>query len=387
MGQAIYIDTSNMNVLFVKDNVICTALNYSACPDSLVMDMKALGNSFDLYYILWPRIKQEGDVQIPGLNFGNVEFWAIKEELRALITLSESIDGVNNVYFCNYLVNFLLFTRVSNFTTILCYGSRYVKIDTVDKQPVSLKIFDNQIEFYNSVGEDFSCYGDMDLIDVDSIRALHPELEGYKKTVIIPITALIASIKSPFKLSLEDLKKELALYIPEIPKVEEKVVQEPVVEEDVSEVIKTRRRVKIDVVTLFATVVTCAFSLILGYGYQFRDVDKVIDNYTASLGDYESELEYQNSIKDIYNKSFGFSGKMAEVLTYAKSSELEVIVTSVSCFNDRVVIQFSCISNDVKDKYCYYMERKYSLSGVSQYGVINNTDGTKTFEYGLTLLL
>lgn len=391
MGNVLYIDASNLNVLFEVDNKFCLGVNYSSNPERLALDIQALGSNYDVYISILPRFKDTGDVLIPGLNVGMAEFWALKAEIKAIFTAVSHFAGVNNIYLCNALSSFLGCARVDNFQTLMRYGSNYLLIDAHDRLPISARIFKTQREVYEELGEDFSCYGDLDLIDVDAIRAKYPELAKFRRAVLVPIAALIASKDTLCKLSMSDVNAQIARYVPE-EEIIETVEEEPeeIVEEieSAEEIVEQKKpREKIDWVSFGLIAAVCLGVFITGYGVPFTKVDSIVESYAENLGSYQDEIAYQQSIETIYRESYGLSGEVADLLEYAKGSELEVTVSTVSGYNDRVALQFNCTSSDIKDQYVYFLERRYTVAGVNQYGTTNNTDGTITYEYGITLML
>lgn len=390
MNDKLFVDVTNLNVLYMMDGKFVLGANYSSCLDRLLIDAQALGSSFNVYLCLWPRLEGEGDVVIKGLSFGQSQFWALRSEIKALFSVFKAIPGVNTVYLCNALSGFVLHTRVENFQVVLRYGQRLLKIDAQGREPQELQVFSTQRELFETLGEDFSCYGDLDLVDVDDIRAKYPELSKFMRTTLVPLTSLIGCEQTVYKMSMEEAEAQIARYIPDWMAAEEpepEPVEEvpEVVEEPVQEVRKPRERIDWLTAAMIAGICVCMF--IAGYGYQFRGVEHTAQTYMNSVAPYQEEISFQNSIQVIYEQGPDRATVLADILAYAKSSELEVTIASMSGFTDNVVLQFNCNSTEVRDQFAYYLERKYTVAGINQYGSVNNTDGSVTYEYGATLLV
>lgn len=386
MNDKLFIDAANLNVIFMVNGKFCMGSNYSSCPDRLTLDAQALGGSFDVYVSVWPRQPEEGDVVISGLNAGNIKFWALKSEIKTIGVVLDRIPGVNDIYICNALACFMSYARVENFQSVLRHGQRYIMVTAQGRLPQSMTVYKNQREVYESNGDDFTCYGDIDLIDADSIRAQYTELSKWRRTTLVPLTSLIASNSTAYKLAMDDVITQMARYVPE--NVHTEVVEEEVEEEEVVEEVVEERKIKerVDWMSVIMAACICICCFLVGYGYQFRDAAQVAQGYADSLGPYQEEIEFQRSIKDVYDKSVDIGAKFADLLEYSKNSELEVSVSTMNGYADRVVLQFNCTDMNVKDQFVYYLERRYSVSDVNQYGSVNNTDGTITYQYAVTML-
>lgn len=397
MVDALFIDVSNLNALYKVRSKFVLGTSYAGAPERLLMDAQALGGTFDVYLSLYPRVKGEGDVVIDSLSTPGMEFWALKSEIQAIFGLVEKIPGVGNIYLCNGLVAFLTPARVDNFHTVICYGHRYAHVTVKEKLPTEIKLYASQQDFYNAVGDEYSCYGDIDLIDVDNLRAQFPELEKVKRTTVIPLTSLIMAESCQYKALMEIVNQEIEAYVPEKERKarkkksskEAQVVEDPTQLAVQPQPVYVRKRLgeRVDWFSAICAMALCACTLVLGFCYQFRDIDHAVESYLGSESSYNSASDYYKYVQTVYTDSWGMAQKVGEFLNYSKKSELDITVSSLSGYTDRVVLQFNCKSTDVKDQFIYYLERHYTVNSVNQYGVLNNTDGTTTYEYGVTVLV
>lgn len=393
MTECLFIDVSNLNVLMMSAGKFCVGMNYSSCPEKLALDAQALGGSFDVYLSLWPRVAEEADVEIESLRAGNIPFYAIKSEVKAAFGLVERIPGVNNIFLCNALANTVSASRVDNFQTVLCYGNRYMYVDVQGRKPKEVAVYANQHEFIETFGSEYTCYGDLDMVDADALRAQFPELVKWKRSVIIPLAHLILADKTRYHVPMETVRNQMATWVP--PEKRKKAVpKKEVVERPANEptpVYEEERYVhqvrgKVDWISVILCIFICMCSCCLGVAYRFSGLEPQLETYTRNGQVFTADTEYNRTIQQIYTDSFGMAGRVADVLEYAKQSELSVTVSAVDAYNDRIVIQYNCTSVDTQEAFSYYMGSRYTIAGSNQYGSVGNTDGTTTYEYGLTLL-
>lgn len=182
MPNAIFIDTSNLNVLFKVGNRFSLGVNYASAPEKIAIDAQALGTAFDVYLSIWPRQRGECDDCVNALSVGGVPFIVIPEEVDAALKLVEKIPGVGTIYVCNALANFVKQARVANFQSVIPYGRRFALVTVKNSMLEDLRIYDTQDELYAEQGEGFTCYGDLDLIDIDGLKAQYDELTPFDKS-------------------------------------------------------------------------------------------------------------------------------------------------------------------------------------------------------------
>lgn len=390
MNDAIFIDVSNLNVLFKYNGKFVLGTSYLSCPEKLAIDAQSLGNAYDIYLSMWPRPVGEGDVTIPDLAPGRVPFVALGEELQSIISYVEKFPGANNIYLCNALANFIIPSRVGNFSAVIPCGERYAFITVQDKILDSLAFFKNQREFYEVMGEDYSCYGDGDLVDVDSLRAQYPELAAFKKNNIVPLVPLIIAYRSNYKVALDAVKDALYGRVtePEVPAPEPKKeapIPEPEVEVRPEPVAKPRPKMQMDFVSLALGCVACAGMFIGGFGYAWRDVDATITTQSMSVSVAQKAIDPLKKAQAIYDNGYSMAGTAADVLSYAKDTELGVNVSGLDMTAEGIRLSFSCGSSEVKDSYISYLNSKYITDSPHEGQPISNTDGTETLQYTVTV--
>lgn len=391
MSDALFIDASNLNVLYKTGGKFVLGLSYLSCPEKLVIDAQALGNAYDIYVSMWPRPEGEGDRTIPGLSHGRVPFVVLEEELRAVLKYVSSFPGANNIYLCNALANFIIPSRVSNFQAVIPCGSRFALLDVKDKILDRLVMFNTQRDFYEVMGEDFTCYGDTDIVDVDTIRAQYPELAEFKKNVLIPLIPLITSYHSSYSITAAQCMEYLDGPEPEPEKkpVEPEIKKEAPLPEPV-EVPKPKepkkQKVKFDFVAALFAVIFCAAMFVIGLGYSTSDIEAAIRTQTVGASNFQNSAEPYQRIQAIYDNNYGLAGDAVNVLSFAKVNENGVTVSRAEANIDGVRLSFSCASADVKDAFVAYLNTKFVVSKVNEGDSISNTDGTVTQQYSAIIV-
>ena len=398
MSNALFIDASNLNVLYKVNGKFCFGVSYFSCPEKLVTDAQALGSSFDVYVSIWPRQKGEGDIIVRGLSIGGVPFIALRAELEAVLNLVENIPRVNDIYFCNALANFAIPSRVANFQSLLCCGSRYALVTVSDRLLQSLKYFNSQSQFYDEMGTDFSCYGDMDIVDIDTLRAQYPELMHIKKNILVPLVPLIVSYHSAYKVSLSTLKLSLDDYVDVQEKLPPKIAdsnkqKKIVVGTPSTKPTKTRTRIyrkesdNFDALSFLFSIIACVAMFITGIGYSFSKVDATLNRYSSTQSVYVDRTKVYNDLVPIYQSSPELITKATDVLSYAKSSGMDLTVVGCNIYFDRIVIEFNANSAEIKDYYREYLASRFVVYDIYEFESQMNTDGTVTIRYGVTIVL
>ena len=391
MNDALFIDVSNLNVLFKYNGKFVLGISYLGCPEKLAIDAQALGNAYDVYLSMWPRPEGEGDVTIPDLAPGRVPFVALRDELQAIVNYVSKFPGANNIYLCNALANFTIPSRVGNFQSVIPCGHRYAFFEVRDKILDNLFFFASQREFFETMGEDFTCYGDGDIVDVDSLRAQYPELAEYKKNIIVPLVPLIVAYRSNYKVSLDVVRDILDGKIVEPPKpVKEEPKKEAPVPEPEEEAMPrpvkpSKQKMQLDLVSLGLGVVACIGMFIGGVGYSFRDIDATTTTQNLSTSVAQRTTEPLRMAQAIYDNGFNMASDAATLLSYAKSSDLGVSVTSLDAMADGIRLSFSCGSEEVKDSFISYLNANYTTETPHAGQPISNTDGTETLQYTVTV--
>lgn len=430
MSDALFVDVSNLNVMYKVNGKFCLSVNYASCPEKLAMDAQALGSSFDVFLSMWPRPAGEGDITINGLSFGGVPFVALKEEVKAVFALVEKIPGVNTVYLCNALANFIIPSRVNNFKAVLCAGNRYAFVEVKDKMLSSMKMFDSQFDFYEEMGDDFTCHGDSDLIDVDTIKAQYPEFTEFKRNVIIPLTSMIMSYRSAYKMAMEDVKAEITnpaakADSPIKPKPkgsstttaksnsafnqkpersrkdtdfsadfqcdsEEYGATHPSYALAVIPPTVVEQRRRPDVLSILLSAVTCLAVFVTGFGLYFNNGNKVemqLQSFSIMEKYYVEDTEYYKTVASIYDNGPDLAGKIMQLLSLAKSCTDGVVVSFIDVSTTKILLHYTCSTVEQSDRFTAAIADKYIILSKNEVSVMANPDGTSTREYSLEVVL
>ena len=392
MSNAIFIDVGNLNVLFKVNGKFCLGLSYLNCPEKLLTDAQSLGASFDVYLSMWPRVVGEGDTIINGLSIGGVPFVVLKDEVYEAFLFASRIPGVNDIYLCNALANFVLPARVKNFQSVVCYGQRFALIDVKDSMPEKLQVFDNPNAFYEKMGDDFSCYGDVDIVDVDIIRAQYPELSEFKKNVLVPLTPLIVSYRSAYKevreLVFEELQNVESQPEPVVEEPKEEAPMPELAAEEVEAVARVQAaKGRIDWVSLGLGAVVCVAMLLLGIGYSMRDVSSQIAVFRSQQQRFQVNSDFYAQVGEIYKRGYDTAGTTANMLQYAKQFELGVNIASVEVTPEQTLLIFNCSSSEIRDQFRTYMELKYTVVGVNDYDAVTAPDGSNILRCSVAIVV
>lgn len=414
MANAIFIDTSNLNTLFKVNGKFVIGVNYSQCPEKLAIDAQALGSSFDVYLSVWPRQRGEGKNIINEISVGGVPFVVNKREIEAILNLMEGVPGVGTVYICNALANFCIQARVSNFQSVIYYGNRIAFFTVKEKLLSDLKIFDSQDEFYDEMGEDFTCYGDLDLIDCDAIKARYDELSNFSKGIIVPLAHLITSYHSKYNVDAETVKKELRLgeyaNLPKPakssksskkskqPKQSKQTKTAPEqapkksairAEEEAraralrANSVKPRK----DIVSIIASIAAVTAFAFAGVGYSFAKLDPQIVQIQSSLAPMQEETNKYNTLQGAYVHGVGLMGKVANLFEYAKSNSQGYSIAGVEVNDNTATLRFNGTAEDQKDNFVSYISQQYTVVGSNNLDVVNGAEGTTIYNFAVTVTL
>lgn len=387
---SLFIDVSNLNVVFKVKGRFCFAANYANAVEQLIIDAQALGSSFDVYVSMLPR--KTGDHMLSGLSLGGVPFYVLEDEMRAVLSFVQKIPGANSIYVCNALANFIIPARVQTFSAVIPYGDRYAFIEVKDRMLEGMKVFHTQADFYEAMGDGFSCYGDFDLVDTDTLRAQYPELEKLEKKDIVPLASMVASYRSPNKMLMEDVLTELS-GAPLQREPTEPVVQRkkeaplPDYSEDER---PPEKPIKVkkpwDWVSFTLGIVACLALFVSGVGYKWSDVSGTLSMIETSRLQYTAKDGTYAGIQSIYDAGLDTARKVSEVLEYAKGTEIAVTVSSVDAYLDRITVRFSTNDDNAREQFLSYLRQKFVVGDVNNFGSTTTLDGQATTEYGAVIV-
>lgn len=403
MSNAIFIDTSNLNTLFKVNGKFVLGVNYASCPEKIAVDVQALGTSFDVYLSVWPRQRGESEDFVNALSVGGVPFVVLRSEMEAVLKLVEKVPGIGTIYVCNALANFVIQSRVSNFQSVINYGIRIALVTVKNKMLEELRVYDSSEELYAEQGEKFSCYGDLDLIDVDAIKAQYEELTPFNRNIIVPLAHLITSYRSPYNVEVDVVKKELGLgeYESEWSREDEgeemppppkpKKVQKPkepikprYTDEDVNEV--QYKKAGISLVNVLLILVILAGSALTGLGYSLQKVDAEISQLQASIQPFQIEAQRYSALSQVYTSSPNLAGFAADLLAFAQTNPNSFTVAGMEVGKDQVTLRCNTVVQDSVESFRAYLEQQYVVGEVNSLDVTVGVNNTSLYNYNIIIV-
>lgn len=418
---ALFVDVSSLNVMFKLEDKFCIGSNYSHSPERLVTDAQALGN-FDVYLSMLPRLESESDFVIPQLSLGVVPFGVNKKELKACLDFVTVIPGVDIIYICNSLANFIVPSKVSNYKTVLCYGDRYAYLEVKDKVIELFKVFNSQMDFQNEY--EINCYGDTDLIDFDLIKSQYPEFKDVKKQELTSLIPLIVAYRSNNKVDLNEIKGldfetksnipfseeelqdsiDVAVQIGEDnsdnqPELEAEEVSEDSVNvqsETENEDGKTNK-LKTQVTNLsnklyYLIIIICA--VLLGIGYSVKEETINIPSLQLQKASIQASEDTYRDFIDVFNSEsfveglldlFKYCSEYEDVILYT-TEDGPVILETFTYNKDIKSLIFLAKDTDTKDKFVSYLGYKYTLGEIQEFGDVVSSRGEDYIQYSVEFI-
>lgn len=418
---ALFVDVSSLNVMFKLEDKFCIGSNYSHSPERLVTDAQALGN-FDVYLSMLPRLESESDFVIPQLSLGVVPFGVNKKELKSCLDFVTVIPGVDIIYICNSLANFIVPSKVSNYKTVLCYGDRYAYLEVKDKVIELFKVFNSQMDFQNEY--EINCYGDTDLIDFDLIKSQYPEFKDVKKQELTSLVPLIVAYRSNNKVDLNEIKGldfetksnipffgeelqdgiDVSVQIGEDnsdnqPELEAEEVSEDAVNvqsETENEDGKTNK-LKIQVTNLsnklyYLIIIICA--VLLGIGYSVKEETINIPSLQLQKASIQASEDTYRDFIDVFNSEslveslldlFKYCSEYEDVILYT-TEDGPVILETFTYNKDIKSLIFLAKDTDTKDKFVSYLGDKYTLGEIQEFGDVVSSRGEDYIQYSVEFI-
>lgn len=397
MPNAIFIDTSNLNTLFKVNDKFVLGVNYNSCPEKIAVDAQALGASFDVYLSVWPRQRGESEDCVNSLSVGGVPFVALGEEIEAVLKLVDKVPGVGTIYICNALANFVIQSRVSNFQSVINYGNRVALVTVRNKMLEDLRIFDTPDDLYAECGEDFSCYGDMDLIDVDAIKAQYEELTQFNRNIIVPLAHLITSYRSPYNVDAETVKQEMYLgeyadqrraEAPPPPPTPEPKKREPIkpryTDEDAQVVQYVKPKVSLLNVVLILVIL--AGAAIVGLGFSFEKTVSEVSQMQSTIAPYQVEASRYNSLANVYTSSGNMAKFASDLLRYAQLNNAGFTISGMEVSSSSVVVRCNTTLTDGIETFRTYLEAGYIVGEVNILDQTQGAGGAIIYNYNVTVV-
>ena len=164
---SVFIDLSNMNVLIHNGMKFSVAMNYSNALERLGSMLSSIGRRYNIYLCLKGRPCGEGNYVIDRLSMSGAPFCVDASEILKVLKYFHSCNGVNEVYLCNWLNNYVECARTSTFDSVFYYGNRVGYARVENHLLSAFQLFGNPTDFEESIGQGYNGYGDLGLIDVD----------------------------------------------------------------------------------------------------------------------------------------------------------------------------------------------------------------------------
>ena len=396
MPNAIFIDTSNLNTLFKVNDKFVLGVNYASCPEKIATDAQALGTSFDVYLSVWPRQRGESEDYVNALSVGGVPFVAIREEIEAVLKLVEKIPGTGNIYVCNALANFVIQSRVSNFQSVINYGNRVALVTVKNKMLEDLQVYETADDLYAEMGENFTCYGDMDLIDVDAIKAQYEELTQFNRNVIVPLAHLITSYRSPYNVEADIVKQEM--YIGEYAGQRREPEPEPEPEpkrrptpmkprfqdEDEDEVVY--QKPGISIINVLLILIILAGSAICGFGYTFNKAEPQISQMQQDVVPYQTETQQYNNRAQVYINTNNMASFAADLMDFAKANPAGFTISGMEISSGSVVVRCNTTQADGIETLKTYLGQQYVVGEVNTLDQTTGANGTVIYNYNIVVV-
>ena len=397
---SVFIDASTCNVLFKMGSKFCLALNYKDALDKLALDVQSLSPGYDLYITLWPRTKEEGDTLLNSLSIGGVPFYVLREELDAVLNYAMELPKVQNIFVCNAPAILTTVARVEKFEAILRYGERYVLLAAEDKLLKSMQVFKDRRAIDESLGPDFNCYGDSDLISTDVLKSAWPDLSDVRKEYLVQLAPMIAAYNSPYKVEITQLMRELSSssveeitekheIVEETPKAVKAVVtkkREPESSEVHREHYRIPKKAFDRLAFALATLSCVGFALTgFGLGVNSEDLNSVTDFWERQQNNFAQENVVLDSEIKTYKRGVHVAGETATLMDFAKNSQLPVTISTVEVTPEYTALTITCNSEETKDNYVGYLSGSYTIGSVNALSVLDGDNGTKSYEYSITL--
>lgn len=418
---ALFVDASYLNVMFKLEDKFCIGSNYSHSPERLVTDAQALGN-FDIYLSMLPRLESESDFVIPQLSLGVVPFGVNKKELKSCLDFVSVIPGVDIIYICNSLANFIVPSKVSNYKTVLCYGDRYAYLEVKDKVIELFKVFNSQMDFQNEY--EINCYGDTDLIDFDLIKSQYPEFKDVKKQELTSLVPLIVAYRSNNKVDLNEIKGldfetksniqfseeelqddiDVAVHTEEVNSDNQPELKAEEVPEDAvnaksgteNEARKTNKP-KVQVTNLsnklyYLIIIICA--VLLGVGYSVKEETINIPSLQLQKASIQASEDTYKDFIDVFNSEslvgglldlFKYCSEYEDVILYT-TEDGPVILETFTYHRDTKSLIFLAKDTDTKDKFVSYLEDKYTLGEIQEFGDVVSSRGENYIQYSVEFI-
>lgn len=414
---SLFVDVSNLNVLYKSRDKFAAALNFSSGLDRLCV-LSGVSPCIDVYLCVRPRPIGDGDMVIDELSMISLPFTCNKEEINSIIKFFKGMRGVSNIYICNWVHNFIEVARVPTFTSVIFYADYVMRMDVKDKLLEAINFYWDAADFSNKTDEDPSFYGDVGLIDANSIRAQYPEFANVSKQQLAALAPLIACYKTTMKIDAlnlleteedtskheEEPKPSKSLELKEASNSTENVKPMASKEMEVSEgdsdsqhtSVKTvgaettldnitpKVRRKTPVMFKILGVVACFCAFVAG-GLLGASATELQPSMTVSeLLQAEAELSSLQQLAFSYSSAHSKVSDLVGYLDYVGNSGVGQTLLGFESVPEGVNFSFSVKEEKDKETLISYLGQKYTVLSSSDLGAFS-VDGETTYRFSVVL--
>ena len=401
---SIFVDLETLNVVFKSDGRFTVALNFSSALDRLLSLVSSRKPGYDVYLVIKPRKAGTGDLVIDELSLTGFPCTVDREELIKVLGIFRKLHGVNDVYLCNWVHNYIACARVDNFESVFYYGSCVMKLTVESRLVKTVEFFNSQLEFHDAGNVDYSGYGDVGLVDTDGLVARYPELRDVKVPQLTVLAPIIHSYKSALKLETESLYSEL-LGSPKKEKVEEVAEEksqpqtikeptpkvkpaakkeEPVGEDTPAQNPKVRQRLTI-AAKLFVAASLC-LSFALGVSLCMSFIASGAPSRSAEFyAEKDAKIAGLQGVATYYSNAVDTNRTLTERYEYAIQNQLGVTIVGFEHSVAETNFRCACASSDLMTSFEEYLGEKYIVVNSSNLGE-SERNGQTIYQFSVSVM-
>lgn len=411
-GSCVILDVHNLNAVYKLGRKFTTAVNYSNSVNRMATDIRAMPHNTELYLLMMPRQKGEGDYVVPSLSIGAVPFEVSAEEVKALYDSFSSLPNVRTIYLVHAMAALVAESTVMNFKTVFWYGNRIAVVAVEDQLIAQLEVFNTSEEFVQKYGDTPGLYSEYDIADKNMMQSKYPELRGLSTKQFRMVAPLVAAYDSPYRLDLAEVMPEVEGIVGGIAEQEMKdgrgdkpadlateINQEPAEISETPVAVHNRTlepQVKLSERKPAGTpkvrkrlgargVLTALFvgllSFFCGVGFSLQNSTEVIsaarvrdDAYTLAAGQIDQ-------LTSVYGTSLERCDSLSAMISYAGKSGLAVTLGDITSYTDKCVLTVNLPNSGVLEQYVSYLSQSYIVLSQD----ILNSDGA-TMQVNVTLV-
>ena len=310
----ICLDAMTLNMLYIDDGRVSLGITYDKNIRKLVRDLRSY-DDFELVIVMYPLMCGEGDVVIPELEYNGLQFNALSKELADIQRFIQAV-GNPRCKLVNGLDCVLHSMRMPSYNMAISYGDRVAVLCVKDNTLSDISLYDTKKDMMDSCDIADKLYGDVDLYDVDRVKALHPELKNFSKTELAPIVPLLSSTEAMCftEFKADDLTQgtDSDLVHDETPEVIDEPEMPEVAEtsEDASEKssgppkkthkVRSKRKPKGRGLNIFVTLCCMVYSIVLGASIATFNTTAYKATIESTMRNNQEEKTISTSILDSF---------------------------------------------------------------------------------------